>query len=268
MVYLHNELKQLKQVENPLVIIAKKIKNRTDILFFDEFFVSDIADAMLLGKLIGELFKIKIILISTSNIHPDNLYKGGLQRSLFLPAIKELKDNCKIFFIDIEKDFRLRNLEKVNLFYISKNESSKHLMYKIFLNLVKNDSFIKKNAKLIINNRSINTKCKTENIVWFNFLDICDGPRSSHDYVEISKIFNTVFISDIHVMTSHDEEKARRFVSLIDELYDHNVNLVISSEKEIHEIYEGSQLRFSFKRTLSRLIEMQSKEYLSKAHII
>ena len=267
MVYLHGELKKLRQVEDPLVQIAKNIKIRADVLCFDEFFVNDIADAMLLGKLTGELFKLKIVLIATSNIHPDKLYEGGLQRSLFLPAIRDIKKNCNIFLMDIEKDYRLRNLEKVNLFYISTKKSSEKLMYDIFFKLVKDVNLIEEAIDISINNRNIKVKAKTKDIIWFNFLDICDGPRSSHDYVEISRYFNTIFISNIPILNENDEEKARRFVSLIDELYDHRVNLIISSETDINNIYQGKQLIFAFKRTLSRLVEMQSKEYLSQSHI-
>lgn len=223
---------------------------------------------LVLQIITGELFKLKIILIATSNIHPDNLYKDGLQRILFLPAIEEIKKNCNIFYIDINKDFRLRNLEKVNLFYISKKHSSEKLMHNIFKKLIKDLNTIKADSTVLVNNRKIKIKYRTEDIIWFNFLDICDGPRSSHDYVEISKRFNTIFISNIPILSQNDEEIARRFISLIDELYEHKVNLIISSETNIKDIYEGQQLIFPFKRTLSRLIEMQSKEYLSKSHII
>ena len=267
MVYIHDELKKLKDRKDPLKIIAKSIKNRTDILFFDEFFVNDIADAMLLGKLTSELFKLDIILVCTSNIHPNDLYKGGLQRVLFLPAIKEIKKNCNIFFMDISKDFRLRNLEKVNLFYPSLNEKSESLMNNVLLKLVKDKNLIEKDSDIVINKRSIKVKSKTKDIIWFDFTQLCDGPRSSSDYVEIAKNFHTIFLSDVPIFTEFDDDKARRFISLIDEIYDHKVNLIISCEDSINELYKGSDLSFPFKRTISRLVEMQSKEYLSISHI-
>ena len=260
--YLHERLKAFEGVVNPLERIVKELSKKYNYLCFDEFFVEDIADAMLLGKFMRELFKSKVSFVATSNIAPQNLYEGGLQRKLFLPAIEEIESACEIYHLDSTIDFRLRELEKSGSYFYPFKDHTK-LIQKIFDNLTQNKK--EKENIIEINNRIININAFAKGVLWANFEQICSSPRSASDYIELSKEFHTIIVSEVPVMNTDDE--ARRFISFIDECYDRKVKLVISAAELPEKLYVQSRLNEKFKRTISRMIEMQSKDYLSQAHL-
>ena len=259
---LHKRLKNYEGATDPLKRIVKDLSKKYECLCFDEFYVEDIADAMLLGKFMTELFESDLSFFATSNISPKNLYKGGLQRKLFLPAINAIESACEIYHLDSEIDFRLRALEKSGSYFYPA-ENNKEIIEKIFKEITQNrkaeENFI------TINNRKVSVLAFSKGVLWVNFLQICTSPRSAADYIEISKEFHTVILSDVPIINSDDE--ARRFISFIDECYDRKVKLIISAAELPEKIYVKSRLEEKFKRTVSRLTEMQSKNYLSHAHL-
>ncbi len=259
---LHKSLKQYEGGTDPLKRIVKDLSKKYECLCFDEFYVEDIADAMLLGKFMTELFESDLSFFATSNISPKNLYEGGLQRKLFLPAINAIESACEIYHLDSEIDFRLRALEKSGSYFYPA-ENNKEIIEKIFKEITQNrkaeENFI------TINNRKVSVLAFSKGVLWVNFLQICTSPRSAADYIEISKEFHTVILSNVPIINSDDE--ARRFISFIDECYDRKVKLIISAAELPEKIYVKSRLKEKFKRTVSRLTEMQSKDYLSQAHL-
>lgn len=263
---VHEDLTKLKGHKNPLILITDEIAKETRIICFDEFFVSDIADAMILGTLFEALFKRGITLVATSNIEPDGLYKDGLQRARFLPAIALLKENTEIINVDSGVDYRLRVLEKANLYYTPNNEEAEQELESMFSKLVENPNDIQENINLSIEHRDIHAKKLCKTAVWFEFRDICDGPRSQNDYIDIAKTYQAVLISDVEQLDTSKEDIAIRFIYLVDEFYDRNVKLILSSEVPLDSLYVGTRSAFAFQRTLSRLLEMQSHEFLTRAH--
>lgn len=259
---LHSELHELVGQKDPIKKIVKQLSKKYKVLCFDEFFVEDIGDAMLLGRFMTELFSSGICLITTSNIEPKNLYANGLQRKLFIPAIKSIEKNCEIFFLNSDSDYRLRTLEQTKLVFIPLGNESELNMLDTFMALSKSKKINDSSIKVL--DRKINIIKSSEGTIWFNFKDICSSPRSSADYIEIAKEFHNVLISNIPIINSDDE--ARRFISLIDECYDRKVKIITSAAIEFPKIYTGNKLIEKYKRTVSRLIEMQSKEYLKEAH--
>ncbi|MCW8855143.1 MAG: cell division protein ZapE [Gammaproteobacteria bacterium] len=261
---VHDELRLLKGHTNPLILVARNFAKNTSVICLDEFHVSDITDAMLLYGLLDELFKCGITLVMTSNLSPDDLYKNGLQRERFLPAIEFIKQNTQIINIDGEIDHRLRLLEKAETWYTPLSAENNDLFIKQFSELAPCKGEF--NQPLQINYRTLYSKLHADDVIWFEFDMLCAGPRATADYIEIAKCFHTVFISNIPVMDESTDDKARRFINMIDEFYDRNVKLVASSEAHINNIYQGHELTFEFQRTISRLEEMRSHNYLSKAH--
>lgn len=259
---LHESLKNFEGATDPLKKIVKDLSKKYDCLCFDEFYVEDIADAMLLGKFMTELFKSNLSFFATSNIAPKNLYEGGLQRKLFSPAIKAIESACEIYHLDSDIDFRLRALEKSGSYFYPA-EKNIETIEKIFMKITQNKK-AKENV-VSINNRKINILAFSKGVLWASFLQICSTPRSAADYIEIAKEFHTVILSDVPVINSDDE--ARRFISFIDECYDRKVKLIISAAELPEKLYVKSRLEEKFKRTISRMTEMQSKDYLSQAHL-
>jgi cell division protein ZapE len=263
---IHAELKQLEGQKNPIKKIAEIICNETRVICFDEFFVSDIADAMILGTLMTELFERGIVLVATSNIIPDDLYKNGLQRSRFLPAIALLKIHTQVVNIDGGVDYRLRALQQAELYHAPLDVAADESLHKSFCSLLAHATDQRANIVLVIEGRSIQSRYVAEDVVWFDFEAICDGPRSQHDYIELSKEYHSVFISNVPSMGRANDDQARRFIHLVDEFYDRQVKLVISAAVPLIALYSEGALNFEFQRTISRLLEMQSHEYLAKAH--
>ncbi len=261
---IHQEFKFFSGKKNPAKEIAAKLSDETSVICFDEFYVSDIADAMILAELLKELFELGVILVATSNIAPKDLYLNGLQRAKFLPAIDLLYKHTNVVLIAAGQDFRLRKLTDAKVFHSPSGEGSSKLMDEAFASLA--DSDIQIGSKIWILGRSIKTLKESAGLVWFDFSELCEGARSQNDYIEISKIYQSVFLSGLRVLTEQHESAARRFISLIDEFYDRGVKLVIEAEVGIEDIYQGRRLIFEFQRTKSRLQEMQSLDYLSKEH--
>ena len=259
---LHEELKNYEGATDPLKKIVKDLSKKYECLCFDEFYVEDIADAMLLGKFMTELFESDLSFFATSNIAPINLYEGGLQRKLFLPAIKAIETACEIYHLDSNVDFRLRALEKSGSYFYP-SDKNVEIIEKIFNEITQNKK--NKESFITINNRKIDILAFSKGVLWVNFLQICSSPRSAADYIEISREFHTVVLSDVPIINSDDE--ARRFISFIDECYDRKVKLIISATELPEKIYVKYRLEEKFKRTISRLTEMQSKDYLSQAHL-
>ena len=260
--YLHNELHILVGQKDPIKKVVKQLARKYKVLCFDEFFFFFLGDAMLLGKFMTELFSSGVCLVTTSNIEPKNLYANGLQRKLFIPAIESIEKNCEIYFLDSKNDYRLRTLEQTKLLFMPLGKESEENMQNAFNSLSKSKDA--KSGSIKILERKVNIIKSSEGTIWFDFNDICSSPRSSADFIEIAKEFHNILISNIPIITSDDQ--ARRFISLIDECYDRKVKIIISAETDISKIYTGNKLIEKYKRTESRLIEMQSKEYLKEPH--
>ncbi|EKS6887601.1 AFG1 family ATPase [Enterobacter bugandensis] len=265
MLRVHEELTALQGKSDPLEIVADRFKAETDVLCFDEFFVSDITDAMLLGGLMKALFARGITLVATSNIPPDELYRNGLQRARFLPAIDAIKQHCDIMNVDAGVDYRLRMLTQAHLWLSPLNADTAREMDKLWLALA---GAKRENAPTLeINHRPLPTLGVENQTLAVSFATLCVDARSQHDYIALSRLFHTVMMLDVPVMTRLMESEARRFIALVDEFYERHVKLVVSAEVPLYEIYQGERLKFEFQRCLSRLQEMQSEEYLKREHM-
>ncbi len=262
---VHDELKTLNAVENPLDIIAKKLADETQIICFDEFFVSDITDAMLLGGLMEKLFSHGVVLVATSNIVPNDLYKNGLQRARFLPAIDLINQNCEIVNVDHGVDYRLRTLTQAEIYHSPLDEQADSNLALYFKQLALEPCRF--DFDLELENRLVKSRAECDGVIFFDFSVLCEGPRSQTDYMELSRIYHTVLLSHVKQMGAINDDVARRFIAMVDEFYERNVKLIISAQLPILELYSNGQLNFEFRRCVSRLQEMQSHEYLAKAHI-
>ena len=263
---VHHDLTSLKGEKNPLKKVAQGIAKEAEVICFDEFFVSDIADAMILAGLLQELFSMDVVLVTTSNILPDRLYENGLQRQRFLPAVSLIKEHCQIVNVDGGIDYRLRELKKASLYYWPHSREAIESIEMVFNRLIPAMGEIQEGVDLEIEGRLISSIKFSEGIVWFDFFAICDGPRSQNDYIEIAKEFQAVIISDVPKMGHYNEDVVRRFIHLVDEFYDRNVKLALSAAEPINQLYSEGRLSFEFERTTSRLLEMQSNDYLSQPH--
>lgn len=261
---IHEQLEQYKGQKNPLELIAKKFARKYQLLCLDEFHVSDITDAMILYGLLQALFKNGVTLVLTSNLEPDELYKDGLQRERFIPAIQLIKEHNITVKIEDGRDHRLYTIQKSELYNYPLNRENQKRLDSYFIKL--SPCRPKTNTELFINHRSLPAYKLADDVVWFVFDQIFNSPRAVADYIELSKLFHTVFISDIPCLTERNEDKTRRFIQLIDEFYDRNVKVIISAESPPEQLYLGKNLSFEFERTISRLKEMKSINYLQKPH--
>lgn len=261
---VHEELKRYRDRADPLDIIAEHIANKTRVLCFDEFYVSDIADAMLLANLLRGLFDRGVTLVATSNCTPDELYKDGLQRGRFLAAIKSLKENTLVLNVDGGIDYRLRHLQHARTWFDSRSGDALSEIQALFSHLAQGEGT--KNSTLELNHRKLKVKCSSDDVIWFEFKELCDGPRGSADYIELARCYHSVFVSGMPQLSASSDNQARRFINMVDEFYDRGVKLFVSAATTPEEVYTGTQLGFEFRRTLSRLTEMQSKEYLALPH--
>ncbi|CNK39800.1 protein with nucleoside triphosphate hydrolase domain [Yersinia mollaretii] len=265
MLRVHQELAELQGHEDPLEIIADNFKAQTDVLCFDEFFVTDITDAMLLATLLEALFARGITLVATSNIPPDNLYHNGLQRARFLPAIALIKQYCDVMNVDAGIDYRLRTLTQANLYLTPLNAQTEQEMDAIFVKLAGKEG---EHAPVLeVNHRPLPAICAAQGVLAVDFHTLCEEARSQLDYIALSKLYHTVLLHNVHRMETRDENTARRFLALVDEFYERRVKLIIAAEASMFEIYCGERLKFEYQRCLSRLQEMQSEEYLSLPHL-
>ena len=262
---VHERLHSLGDVEDPLAQVAAGIARDTRVLCFDEFFVSDIADAMVLGRLLEALFARGVTLVATSNVPPDGLYPDGLQRERFLPAIDILQRYTDAVEMDSGTDYRLRVMEKAGTYITPAGPEATERLAQIFSDLA--SGTVIDGRMLEVLGRDISTIRCGKGIVWFDFAAICDGPRSQNDYIEIARWYQTVLITDIPIMDAKRENQARRFISLVDEFYDRRVNLIVSAAAGFDALYTGTKLNFEFERTVSRLTEMQSSDYLHEPHL-
>jgi cell division protein ZapE len=263
---VHTELRTLQHQEAPLEILARRIAEDCRVLCFDEFFVSDIADAMILAGLLEGLFSHGVTLVATSNTRPEELYKDGLQRERFLPAIALIEQNTEVLAIGGTVDYRLRRLTQAGTYVKSSTPDTTQRLRVLFDELADGEEALAEGT-VEIEGRSIPVIRQDQSIVWFSFQALCAGPRSQNDYIEIARNYQSVIVSDVPVLDADHENEARRFIALVDELYDHHVNLIISAEAAPAELYRGERLTKQFKRTISRLTEMQSEEYLAREHI-
>ena len=262
---VHERLKSLDAVEEPLDKVAEGIAQDTRVLCFDEFFVSDIGDAMILDRLLGGLFRRGVTLVTTSNTGPDDLYKDGLQRQRFLPAIEMLKIHTRVVLMDDGVDYRLRLLQQAGT-YLSPDDAAAHVKLQHFFD-ESASSQITRDGLLDINGRDIRTLQCAKGIALFDFADICDGPRSQNDYIEIARWYPAVIVSGVPQLHGDLENQARRFIALVDEFYDRRVKLIVSAATAVDSMYSGERLTSEFDRTVSRLVEMRSTDYLASPHL-
>ena len=262
---VHDRLQAIVDTEDPLDQVAVDIARQVKVLCFDEFFVSDIADAMILGRLLDALFRRGVTLVATSNSRPADLYRNGLQRERFLSVIDLLETHTQVLELGGDTDYRLRLLRKAGTYLTPADDDADARLRHYFLEIASGDVVI--GRVLDILGRGIRTERCAKGVAWFDFKDICDGPLSQQDYIEIARWYPTVIVSNIPVLTAAQENQARRFVALVDEFYDRKVKLMVSAAAKIETLYTGPKLTFEFQRTTSRLIEMQSTAYLHAPHL-
>jgi len=262
---VHARLKQLDDVEDPLDIVADDLSREVSVLCFDEFFVSDIGDAMILGRLLDGLFRRGVTLVATSNSAPSDLYQDGLQRQRFLPAIEALERHTEVIELPGSTDYRLRLLQEAGTYLVPADEDSRQRLSHYFAEVATGN--IQADHDIDVVGRPIRTRQCAKGIAWFDFDDLCEGPRSQEDYIELARWYPTVIVSNIPVLDADRENAARRFIALVDEFYDRRVKLVISAAASAESLYQGQKLSFEFDRTLSRLTEMQTEDYLHAPHL-
>ena len=261
---VHAELAKLQGRSDPLRDVAAHFAAQARVFCLDEFFVTDIGDAMILAGLLRYLFERGVVLVTTSNIVPGELYRDGLQRAKFLPAIELLEQHCDIVQLLTAQDYRLRALTAAGVYFTPLGDAAERAMHKCFEHLAPGSR--RAEPAIAINGRDIPVKLRADGVIWFAFDALCEGPRAVADYIELAQSFNTVLISGVPQFIASSDDAARRFVNLVDEFYDHGVNLVLSAATPVTQLYCAERLRREFARTESRLIEMQSAEYLTREH--
>lgn len=262
---VHGDLKKFRRHSDPLELVADHVAESTRVICFDEFAVADIADAMILGNLFGALFRRGVTLVATSNLQPSELYRDGLQRQRFLPAIELIETNTIRVHLDGPLDYRLRVLERADVYQYPINQETEKKLAEYFSAIAPDESV--KDAQIELLGRQITSRREADSIIWFDFVEICDGPRNQSDYIELARCYQTVLISNVPQFTPMMENQARRFIALVDEFYDRKVKLILSAAVPLDQLYAGNRLRFEFQRTKSRLQEMQSHDYLAATHL-
>ena len=265
MLMVHKRLRSAQGQSDPLVHVARELADEVDVLCFDEFFVSDIGDAMILTNLLQALFAEGVMLVATSNIEPSRLYERGLQRQSFLPAIALLQTHCEVMNIDGGVDYRLRSMDKVPVYLWPCESANAQRMLGLYQDLTRG-LHVENAGQLEVEGRLIAVLRWTEGVAWFDFAALCRGPRGAADYIELARRFHTVFVQGVPCFTAAADDEARRFITLVDEFYDHGVKLVLLADCALPELYTGEELRFAFERTTSRLLEMQTRTYLGAEH--
>jgi len=264
MASVHDHLKELRDRENPLELVADRIAAETRIICFDEFVVTDIADAMILGTLFAALFERGVTLAATSNIEPGLLYRDGLQRQRFLPTIELLRRHTEVVHVEGTIDYRLRVLERADVFQTPNGAAADAHLTEYFDAIAPDEG--DHGGALEILGRRIDYVRAADGVIWFDFAAICDGPRSQDDYIELSRLYQTVLVANVPRFDATLENQARRFIALVDEFYDRRVKLILSAAAPVPELYRGEKLRHDFERTKSRLQEMQTHDYLASPH--
>jgi cell division protein ZapE len=259
---VHRELQELKGTVDPLDELGRRISRRYRLICFDEFHVADVTDAMILHRLLLALFANRVSIVTTSNFHPDGLYPNGLHRDRILPAIELLKDKLEIVNVDNGTDYRQRTLQQVRMYHWPLGAEADAAMAQAFDQLAEARE---EDPVLRIEQRELRSLRRAGGVVWFDFKTLCGGPRSQNDYLELATQFHTVLLSGVPQMSPRLASEARRFTWLVDVLYDRRVKLIMSAAVPPEELYTEGPLAHEFPRTVSRLHEMQSAEYLSLA---
>jgi cell division protein ZapE len=257
---VHRELQELKGQQNPLDELGKRIARRFRLICFDEFHVADVTDAMILHRLLDAMFANRVSIVTTSNFHPDELYPHGLHRDRILPAIALLKQKLEVINVDNGTDYRRRTLEHVKLYHAPLGESAEAALKEAFDELAEARD---ESPLLHIEHRELRALRRAGGVVWFDFATLCGGPRSQNDYLELAQQFHTLILSNVPQMPPRLASEARRFTLLVDVLYDRRVKLIMSAAVPAEELYTEGPLAHEFPRTVSRLQEMQSAEYLA-----
>lgn len=261
---VHAGLRRFDGERDPLERVAADVAARSSVLILDEFHVGDIGDAMILGNLLRALFSRGLVLVTTSNAAPSDLYRDGLQRERFLPAIALLEAHCDVVELVSPHDWRLRVLKQAPVWIVPAGAEAERRLLAMFQRIARGEGAT--DAAIELNGRSIPVRREADGVIWFDFASLCEGPRAVADYIEIARAFHTVLLSNVPQFTPLTEDAARRFIELVDELYDRGVKLAASAPVPIVDLYDGVRLRAEFARTESRLIEMQSETYLARPH--
>ncbi len=260
---VHRELRDLQGTVNPLDVLGQRMAQRYKLICFDEFHVADVTDAMILHRLLDALFKAGVGFVTTSNFHPDALYPDGLHRDRILPAIELLKGRLEVINVDNGTDYRQRTLNHIELYHTPLGPQADEAMERTFTELAEAGD---QEAVMTIESRQIRAVRRAGGVIWFDFRTLCGGPRSQNDYLEIASQFHTVLLSNVPQMAVRQASEARRFTWLIDVLYDRRVKLVMSAAVPPEQLYTEGPMSHEFPRTVSRLTEMQSQEFLSLEH--
>jgi cell division protein ZapE len=264
MLDVHAQLRELGEVADPLPQVAARVAARARVLCLDEFMVTDIGDAMILDGLLRALFERGVALVTTSNTPPSELYRDGLQRARFLPAIALIEQHCEVLELASPHDWRLRALTRAPVYLTPLDAHAEAALARLFAELAQGE--VREAVELRINERSFRVRRVCAQAAWFDFAALCDGPYGSADYIELARTWPAILVSGLPQFTPYSEDAAQRFVHLIDELYDRRVKLAVTAQVPAVELYDGRRLRGEFARTASRLIEMQSREYLAESH--
>jgi cell division protein ZapE len=261
---VHEDLSRQKHEPDPLALVAARIARRSRLICFDEFHVSDIADAMILGRLLGALFEHGVVFVLTTNYAPDGLWPNGLQRERFLPTIALLKQWLDVVEVDAGIDYRLRALERVETWHVPLSPDSEAALGSAFEEMRSGPD---EGPKLVVEGRALVAKRRAGSAAWFDFATLCDGPRSQRDYLELACRFSVLFLSGIPRLTPDMGDVARRFTWLVDILYDHRVKLLASAAARPDDLYPEGPNRREFGRTVSRLVAMQTRDYMGEPHV-
>ncbi|VAW82997.1 ATPase, AFG1 family [hydrothermal vent metagenome] len=264
MLEVHEALDSLPGTEDPLDTVAGQQASQCRVLCLDEFHVTDVADAMLLAGLLTGLFRRGVVLVATSNTAPDELYVDGLQRQRFLPAIDLLKTHCRVFKLDGDRDFRLQHLQHSSIYQIISEQAASNWLQRRLQELAPLPAQMQ--VSVCLAGRAVATKALAGDVVWMGFSELCERPRSVRDYLELAREFHTLLLEAVPLMTDEQDEAARRFIHLVDALYDYNVTLIVTAAEAPERLYVGLRLRAAFARTASRLTEMSGQAYLTKPH--
>jgi cell division protein ZapE len=262
---VHAALRKVDGRSDPLRSVAQQLAARARVLCLDEFFVADIADAMILGGLLEALFERGVTVVTTSNQAPRDLYKDGLQRARFLPAIASIERHLDVVELDGGTDYRLLRLKTAHVYWDAADPRAPAEMRRLFDSLT--GAAASGPVQIAVAGRDIPARDTSAGTAWFEFDALCRGPRGAGDYIELARRFHTVFVSDVPVFGDGDEDPARRFLTLVDEFYDRRVKLIVSAAAAPQQLYRGERLRLEFPRAVSRLVEMQSERYLAEEHL-
>ncbi len=269
---VQSRLGGLNRQARPLQHIARQIAAQTRLICLDELFVADIGDAMILHGLFAALLQEGVTFVITSNLPPAGLYQGGLQRERFLPAIALLEAHLDVVHLDGGTDYRLRQLEQASTYVLADSPDAAARLHTLFERLANDEEGEAQHPawvstdSMLIEGRAIPLRRAASGMGWFDFQALCEGPRSTADYIEIARALHTVFLTGVPVLDSTRDDAARRFIALVDEFYDRRVKLVVGAAAEPNALYQGERLKFAFERTASRLIEMRSRDYLACEH--